>query len=685
METLASSDIVKPYISPSQTLPEITIKAFILGILLAVIMAGSNAYLGLKIGMTVSATIPAAVISMAILRFFRQSNILENNIVQTAASAGEVVAAGVVFTLPALIMLGYWEEFPFFVTASIVSLGGILGVLFSIPLRRAFIIESNLKFPEGVATAEVLKAGHGATKGGAKDLLMGGIFAALVKFSQTGLMIFGEGAHYWTHAGRTIIGFGTGLSPVLMGAGYIVGPMVGASMLVGAIIAWVFGVPIFAFIQGLPEADSAYTAAVNIWNSKIRMIGVGTMVIGGLWTLVYLIKPIMRAVSSSFETMRKIRLGQHDIVPRTELDIPMKYVFVGVLLLIVPLFIIFNHIFNQAEFGLTPSLYWTTIAIITSFSVIVSFICASIAGYMAGLIGSSNNPISGVTIIAVLSAAILILFMLGDQVDFNMDKAKALSASGITIILGGIMACAAALSNDTLQDLKSGQLVGATPWKQQLILLVGVFAGAIAITPVLQVLYEAYGIGNIMPRGGMDPAHTLAAPKAAIMAAIAEGIFARTLDWSMFALGGLIGGVVIIFDEIFKRTSAVLRLPVLAVALGIYMPLDISVPVFLGGMIAYFADKALDRQRSSFGVDYQSATDYARRRGLLLASGLIAGEALVGIALAIPFAAYQSTHLFSIVPDTFAPTGVGLGSLAFFGLCYYLYKIASQGKLTSNL
>lgn len=679
-----SNDTVIPYISPSQSLPEITIKAMILGLLLAVVMAGSNAYLGLKIGMTVSATIPAAVISMAILRFFRQSNILENNIVQIAASAGEAVAGGVVFTLPALIMLGYWDRFPFIVTASIVMLGGVLGVLFSIPLRRAFIIESKLKFPEGVATAEVLKAGHGAAKGGAKDLLMGGIFAALFKFSQTGLMILAEGAQYWTYAGRTVVGFGTGLSPVLMGAGYIVGPMVGLSMVLGTILAWEIGVPIFAYIQGISETSSAYAVADGLWNTKIRMIGVGAMVVGGIWTLIYLIKPIMRAMSSSFETMRHLRLGEHGAVLRTELDIPIPYVLIGILLLIAPLVIIFNHIFNEAEFGLTSTLYWTTIAVVTGFSIVFGFICASIAGYMAGLVGSSSNPISGVTIMAILFASILILFMLGDQINFTMDKAKALSASGITVILGGIMCCAASLSNDTLQDLKSGQLVGSTPWKQQLILLIGVLAGALAITPVLQVLFEAYGIGDVMPRADMDPAQTLSAPKAAIMAAISAGIFERSLDWTMFALGGLIGVVVIIFDEILKRATSRLRLPILAFAMGIYMSYDITVPVFLGGMVAYLAEKALDRQRSAFGSNYQEATDYARRRGLLFASGLIAGEALVGIALAIPFAAYQTTRIFRIVPDTFEPTSIALGILAFLGLCFYLYKIGSQGKLTDS-
>jgi putative OPT family oligopeptide transporter len=669
-----------PYIESHKTLPEITLKATLLGIILAVVMAGSNAYLGLKAGLTVSASIPAAVISMAILRFFRNSNILENNIVQTAASAGEVVAAAVVFTLPALLMMRYWTHFPFFLTTAVVMIGGLLGVLFSIPLRRAFIVESPLKFPEGIAAGEVLKAGDQASKGGAKDLMAGGIISALVKFAQSGLMIFEESAHYWVSTTKTVVGMGTGLSLVLMGAGYIVGVEVGVSMLLGNLGSWLLGVPLYGYFFGLPEADSAYKAAVGIWNSKLRMVGVGAMVVGGVWTLVHLFKPIKEGIASSFDSLRHLKLNPENKIKRTDYDIPMTHVILGILVLTIPLFFIFDYILKSADMGLSSTLYWGIVGLVTVFALIVGFICAAIGAYMAGLVGSSNTPISGVSIMAILSVSLILLLLLGSQVDFVGDTAKALAAAAISIIIGAVMANSASISSDNLQDLKAGQIVGSTPWKQQLMLMMGVVVGALVITPILEILYQAYGIGNVLPREGMDPAQALSAPKAAIMAAVAQGVFSRSLDWSLVLLGCGIAVVIIILDEILKSKKIRWRFPVLSVALGIYMPLDVVMPLAIGGFIAFFADKALDKQRSNLGTAYAKAETKARHRGLLFSSGLIAGEALLGILLAIPFAAYQSTTLFKIKPEGFENASIFLGMLAFFGIAYYLYKIASRAK-----
>jgi putative OPT family oligopeptide transporter len=670
---------VQPYIGDSQNLPEITIKAVILGFILAAVMCAANTYLGLKVGLTVAASIPAAVISMVVLKFFRNSNILENNIVQTAASAGEVIAAAVAFTLPALIMMGYWQSFPFWTTTSLVLIGGLYGVLFSIPLRRAYVVESYLKFPEGIATGEVLKAGDTMAKGGVKDLMSGGIIAAVVKFAQSGLMIVGESIHYWTYTGGSLLGFGTGLSLVLLSAGYIIGVQVGASMLIGAFLAWVVGVPLYGSLVGIPEGLSAYDAAVTIWNSKIRMIGVGTMVVGGLWTLVYLIKPIGQAIGSSIASFKNIKMHGSHCVARTERDIPMNYILFASIILLIPLFFVFKHILDASHLNLNANLYYPTIVLLSVFTVVMSFICSSISGYMCGLVGSSNNPLSGVTIMAVLGSALLLFAWLSLQFNFKEGIAEGLAASAITIMLGTIVANAAAVSGDNLQDLKSGQIVGATPWKQQLMLIVGVVAGAFAMTPVIQILFEAYGMGNVLPREGMDPAQALGAPKAALMAVISTGVFSQSLDWSMFGLGGALAVIVIAADEYLQKTGASWRLPIMGVALGIYMPLDVTVPVFIGGVVASIVAYRHKRKQHS-----PVQVKQAENRGLLFCSGMIAGEALVGIALAIPFAACQSTDCFKIAPAGFEPMAVLLGTLVFYVVSYYLYNISSKVKARAD-
>lgn len=675
---VALKDEIKPYISSSRTLPEITVKAVILGVILAVVMAGANAYLGLKIGITVSATIPAAVISMAILRFFRNSNILENNIVQTAASAGEVIAAAVAFTLPALLMMKYWSHFPLFITTSIVIIGGLLGVLFSIPLRRAFLIENPLKYPEGIATGEVLKAGEASSQKSAKDLLAGGLVACSVKFAQAGLMVVGESAHIWMRTSKTVVGIGNGLSLVMVAAGYIVGIEVALSMLIGNLGTWCFGVPLYGYIYGIPEAGSAQEVAVTIWNSKLRMAGVGAMIIGGLWTLVHLVKPIKNALASSFALLSHLNVAGKKNIKRTERDIPMNYVLLGIAILILPLMYIFHINLKDANLGLSIPFHWTVVSIITFAALILGFIGSAISGYMSGIVGSSNNPLSGVTIMVILSVSLMLLLLLGNHIDFVDDKIKALGAGALTVIIGAVVANSASISCDNLQDLKAGQIVGATPWKQQVMLMLGVIAGAIAITPILDILFKAYGIGNTFPRAGMDPTQALAAPKAALMAALTEGVFARSLDWSMVFIGFGIAIGVILIDEIMRRRNSRWRFPVLAVAIGIYMPLDVVVPLFFGGVIAFIAEKRLDRQRSKLGADYTSSAKSAQQRGVLFCSGLIAGEAMVGILLAIPFAAYQSTSLFSIAPQGFAPVALILGNVIFFGVGYYLLHISSK-------
>lgn len=681
---------VDPFIPASKNIPEVTIKSVLLGIILAILLAGSNAYLGLKMGQTLSASIPAAVISMSILRLFRNSTILENNIAQTIASAGEVVAAGIIFTIPALVVMGYWQHFDYWQITLVGLIGSILGILYSIPLRRALIVEGELKFPEGLATAEVLKAGESQVQSqGVKFLVMGAIGASLVKFCQTGLHIFGETLSVWFRAGGAVFGFSNGLSLSMIGAGYIVGLKVAINLLVGMVIAWFVAVPLYSVFgatpveMGLDINASAFDYAMAIRSEKIRFIGVGGLVIGGLWTLFSLLKPIKSAVLSSFEALSKARQGTTIKPLRTEHDIPMVAVLLGIIFLAIPMTFIFNNILAGADLGLTPAKYWLVLGFLTVIVLIVGFICASIGGYMAGIVGSSANPLSGITIGAILIVSLLLVLVLGTDIEFGSATRETLSLSAVVILVGGVVAVCTSFSVDNLQDLKSGQILGATPWKQQATLIIGAIAGSLVVAPILELLFDAYGMGGVLPRPGMDPSHALAAPQATLMASVAQGIFEQTLDWSLVLIGVGIGVAVIIIDKIIlAKYHSGYRLSVLAISLGMYLPMDVVLPLVIGGLLSHFAKLAVYRQKSKLSAEkYAVLKQKTERHGVLFAAGIIAGDALIGILLAIPFAAYQNTNVLSIVGPSFEQTATVLGSLTFAGFCYCLYLLGSRAKL----
>lgn len=663
---------VAPYIPATMRLPEITLRAFVLGVVLSILMASANAYLVLKVGISVSACIPAAIISMAILKMFRNSNILENNIVQTAASAGEVTAAVLAMIIPSLIMIGYWDSFSYPIMTGLTVVGGLLGVLLSVPLRRAMMLETALKFPEGVATAEVLKAGNESSA--AKEILFAGVAAAAIKFCQSGLQIFADSIHMWGRVGSTVTGVTAGFSFALMGAGYVVGLQVTTAMFVGAIFSWFIAVPLYGALYGLPlDATDAYSAGVTIWNSKIRMIGVGMMVFGGLWTTIELLGPIRQAIVSSLVAMRKVKTEGKASILRTDFDIPITYVAFGSALLILPIYIVFDNVIAASGIQLSPALVVGMSVMVTCLAFILSGLGSVISSYMCGLLGTTTNPISGVLIMATVIVSFALMLLLSTQIDFSINADAALSAAGITLLVGTVIGCAAIVAGDNLQDLKSGQLVGSTPWKQQVMLSVGVLASAVILAPIFQLLFEAYGIGEVLPREGMDPAQALSAPKAALMAALSQAIFTQSMDWTMVTIGAGLGIVVIMADKILKNLNLPLRLPILAVAVGIYIPLDITTPLLFGGLLAYFSQKALVKKNSSI-----AEKALAERRGLLFASGLIAGEALVGILLAIPFVAYQSTNVFRIVPEALKESTDVFGLIVTLGMLYWFYQTASK-------
>jgi putative OPT family oligopeptide transporter len=636
----ARKDRTEPYVPASTVLPEVTLKAFILSVLLAVILGAANAYLGLFAGMTVSASIPAAVISMAIFRLFKTSNILENNIVQTVASAGEAIAGGVIFTIPALLILGTWDHFNYWETTLIAALGGVLGMLFTIPLRRAMIVENPLQFPEGVATAEVLKVGD--TGGaGVKTIAAAGAIGALFKLGETGLRLWGGAIERAMSAGNTILYVGTNLSPALVGVGYIVGLNIAVLIFLGGALNWYVAVPILSNLYGIPEGLSALDAANTLWSTQTRYIGVGSMLVGGLWALLRLRHSLVAGIRSGIEAYRQSRQGT--AIERTERDVPMQWMGVALVASIVPLYFVARYVTGLPGVSI----------LIALLMLVAAFLFSAVAGYMAGVVGSSNSPISGVTIATILCASLVLLAVLG---------AGSASGPASAILIGGVVCCAAAIAGDNMQDLKSGRILGATPYKQQLMNTVGIIAAALVMAPTLTLLLNAYGIG------APTAAHPrpLAAPQATLMASVARGVFQGGLPIAMVVAGMVLAVFVILYDLHLERKNSTFRMPVLAMAIGIYLPLQLSVAIFLGGLIAWAAGRVT---RTS------PQREDSERNGVLFAAGLITGEALVGIGMAIPIVLSGRADVLAFwgVHDANWP---GMALLAL--VMYLLYRAASK-------
>lgn len=662
----------EPIIPDHVALPEITWRVIVLGVILTVVLAAANAFLGLKVGTTVSASIPAAVISMGILRFFRNSNILENTMVQIMASVGEALTAGIAFILPALIILHVWDGFNYWQTVITGLLGGGLGVLFTIPLRRALLQDKSLRYPEAVAIGNVLKASAAREKGDLRSLVAGGFVGGAIALFQTGFQILTDSFAYWVKTSTTVFGLGLGLSPALIAAGYIVGLNVGLSLLLGIVIGWIIGVPVISTIYGLPDAETANQMAMMIWRGHIRYMGVGTMLVGGLWTLCTLFKPVVNSMAASFTSLRDIRLGKKAESVRTERDIPIHYVFIAAAILMLPIFILIATTIIPESFDISRGFRYFISGFSTIYIIFGGFVFCSIMAYFAGLIGSTNSPVSGLLVSALL--VICMIFMA--FFSFTDMSAEIKETVGSVVAIGSMVIIAAALSisNDTMQDLKVGQIVGATPWKQQVMLILGVVVSAFVIPPILQLLYNAYGIGGVFPRPGMNPAQMLAAPQAGLMATIAKGAFSHQLEWGMIGVGAFIAVICVIIDEFLKKNYGT-RLPVLAVGLGIYLPLDSSVPVVIGGVLAYLVQRKLNKMYENEHADGAVKANVHRHRGLLLSCGIVAGASLMGVLIAIPFALKQSTDALKLMPDEYM-SFAGILSVIVTGiLCAWIYRV----------
>ena len=635
--------------SEVKPLPQLTFRAVFLGIVLSMTLAGANAYLGLFAGLTVSASIPAAVISMAILRLFKESNILENNIVQTAASAGESLAAGVIFTLPALIILGYWDVFEYGWVSVIAGLGGLLGVLFTVPLRRSLIVEEQLRYPEGTATAEVLKVGVSGTQG-AKYLGIAAFLGALAKLAETGLRLWPGATQAATYLGSssTIAYVGINLSPALISVGFIVGLNIAVLVFIGGAISWYLALPVYSaffldtdpvLIAGFSEGVNPSELAFRIWTSKIRYLGVGAMLIGGIGALISMRGTLLSGVKSGLKSGHIDEAGQYD---HRQHDIPMKLVLWSIVIFLIPIFFLYHAIVGSLGIALTMTLIM----------VIAGFLFSSVAAYMAGLVGSSNNPISGITIATILITSLLLFWLMGG--DSVVGPAAA-------IMVGAVVCCAAAIAGDNLQDLKAGHLLGATPWRQQCMQGVGVISSVLVIAPILNLLLQAYGIGAPSP----EHPNSLLAPQATLMASVTEGIFGSGLPWGMVFIGAVIGIVIIAIDQVLKVRGSRWRAPVLAVAVGIYLPLQLSTAILVGGLLAYFANRS-NRVNGNDGASLKNGT--------LFASGLITGEALIGILMAIPIVVTGNPNVIALSAGL--PSTVGL--VVTVGIALYLYRVSTR-------
>ena len=643
---------------------ELTIRAIIVGGLITLIFTAANAYLGLKVGLTFATSIPAAVISMAILRYFHDHTVVENNIVQTIASAAGTLSA-IIFVIPGLVMVGYWSGFPYWETTAVCMVGGILGVMYSIPLRRALVTGSDLPYPEGVAAAEVLKVGDesGSAEENHRGLLViiwGGLASAGMALLTALKAAAGSlSLNFKIGAGGTMIG--GSLSLALMGVGHLVGPAVGIAMLVGLLLSYGILLPILT--QGQVAGQDLGDVVNTVFAHDVRMIGAGAMAVAAVWTLLKIIGPILRGIADSLKSSKLRETGNQ--VPLTEQDIPFKYVAGITLLSMIPIGLLLWNFLRDS-----PISHHLAALIILSilFVLVLGLLIASICGYMAGLIGASNSPISGVGIIVIIAASLLILLVTGNTSQTHPTELTAYALFTTAIVFG-----IATISNDNLQDLKTGQLVGATPWKQQVALIIGVIFGSLVIPPVLQLLMTSFGFSGME---AVDETTALQAPQATLLSTIAKGIFGGDMNWQLFGLGALIGVVIVIIDEIMGRVSR-FNLAPLAVGMGMYLNITTTLVISLGALVGWIYNRWAQRQEKA---------EQSKRLGVLLATGMIVGDSLFGILNAGIIGATSNADALGIIPDSFEPVAKVVGVVVFVGLLAVSYrwvmKKSSESALT---
>jgi putative OPT family oligopeptide transporter len=637
--------------------PELTVRAVVLGGLITLVFTAANVYLGLKVGLTFATSIPAAVISMAVLRWFSSSSILENNIVQTVASAAGTLAA-ICFVLPGLVMIGWWHGFPYWETALITALGGILGVLFSVPLRRALVSDSPLPYPEGVAAAEVLRVGENARDAeaeadrGVEAIATGSIVSALFALLAAMKLTAGD-ANGFFRVGGGVSGINPGFQFSLLGVGHLVGISVGAAMALGTFIAWGVAVPLLSAMAPAASGVSLEDWAGDIWVHQVRFLGAGVIGVAAIWTLLIVIGPILKGLAGAMAASRARAAGDGADLPLHERDIPIGWVAIGSLLCLVPIAMLLWTQIGAAAGG-------STILVVAGslvFVLVAGAFIAAVCGYMAGLIGASNSPVSGIGILSAIGASLLLVAVLGRHGDPKPLVAYALIVTGIVF---GV----ATISNDNLQDLKTGQLVNATPWRQQVALLFGVIFGAAVIPPVLNLLNQGYGFAGVAGAGK----DALAAPQAALISTLASGVLGGNMDWTMIGWGVVLGIGLILLDATLGQMKR-LRLPPLAVGIAIYLPMSATLMVIVGSVAGWLYDRGAARAKDP---------ERYKRTGVLTATGLIVGESLFGVLLAGIVVAAGNGSPLAVVGDSFRPAAVWGGALLFALIAFWIYRRSAK-------
>jgi putative OPT family oligopeptide transporter len=674
---MSKSTSFEPLVPDHRILKTFTFKAIILGMVLSMVLAAANAYIGLLVGMTVSASIPAAAAAMGIFRMFRRSNILECNLVQTSASAGESLVAGVIFTIPALVMMGAWQGYEYLPIVAISLIGGLLGVAYTIPLRKALIVDSDLVFPEGVATAQVLKTGGVETAPeiesdskedtGFKWLIISCAIGGSYKLLESGFRWISAELEVIKSVvgGKLLMMGGITMSPALVAIGFIVGSNIGSMIFIGGMLGTFIGVPLNWALNserlllevGLNTDIAWADIPVESWEAlaaaswqECRRVGVGAMLVGGFWSLLILIKPVWKGIVGSLDAYRKERKSGEKL-PRTQRDTPFPIVWGFIALSIIPTYFVFLWALQDYEYRFWVSAFMT--ALIMGFG----FIFSAVAGYIAGLVGSSNSPISGVTIATVVVSAVILLKVMGNE------GPLAILGPMAVMYLAGFICSAASIAGDNTQDLQCGYLLGATPWKQQVFQVIGVVSSALVIPFTLSILDQGHGIGRAVREG----TPFLTAPQASLMKDISTGIFGAGINWNYIALGALLAVVIIVIDQIQRIRGNSFRFPVLAVAVGIYLPMGLSVPIFMGGLLMAWVQNGAKKKNEEKRTKVEN-------RGLLLASGIITGEALMGVGIAV----------FAVLLPQFLPGEIALaphlGAIALLSVMIYLVRYTKKAS-----
>jgi len=654
---------------------ELTLRGLVLGVLITLVFTAANVYFGLKAGLTFATSIPAAVISMAVLRALRGATIQENNIVQTVASAAGTLSS-IIFVLPGMIMIGWWSGFPYWISCAICIFGGILGVMYSIPLRRALVTQSDLPYPEGVACAEVLKVGSGEQGAGLEEsraglgaLLWGSMISGAFSLITATRVLASDVARNFRVGERAVSGYDFLLSFALFGIGHLIGLWCGLAMLVGALIGWAWGVPHYSALS--PDTASLAVSSIDAlahdtWSHKVRFVGAGTIGVAAIWTLAKLVKPVVAGLRSAMVAARARTQGEGALLPRTEQDIPIGIVGVASLLCVLPVGVLLAQFVSTS--GLGDHLAFLVVSGVL-YVAIMSFLVSAVVGYMAGLIGSSNSPLSGIGILVVIGFGLILVF--GVRGGIPVDSGKAYVAYALFVT--AVVFANAAIANNNLQDLKTGQLVDATPWKQQVALVIGVIAGAVIIPPILDLLNKAYGFAGA---AGPHHEHPLPAPQAGLISALAQGVIQHNVDWSLIETGGLIGVAVIAADALLRRLRPTAHLSPLAVGLGIYLPTQSTLMVVVGAVAGWMFERR---------ADTRPRAEATKQLGVLLASGMIVGEGLVGVAVAALVAFSGQDFPLSLVGDAFADNGaVWLGGIVFAGVSYLLYRYVGRALVTEQ-